>query len=276
MNKKGEKMTKISEKIIQTGDVKTFYLDAGEGQPLILLHGGGAGADAKGNWSSVIEHYVKQSFRVIAFDAVGFGKSDKPNPNTFVYDQQSRVNQLIDLIDALELENPIVVGNSMGGLTTLHAAYQHPDKIDKIILMGTGKPKTNSEGMNSLVNYSIDEQAMYNIVRNLTNPDYEASKEMVDYRLALTKQPGIMESYAATMKGIVELQIDDSMLEAIQHKALLVHGTLDRMVPLERSLHLLDKLPNAWAYIMPHCGHWAMMEYPEEFARVTVDFITNH
>ena len=85
-----------------------------------------------------------------------------------------------------------------------------------------------------------------------------------------------MASYGATMQGILAYSFDDEQLKKIKQKTLIVHGTLDNMVPLDASYKLLETLPNAWLYVMPHCGHWAMMEYPEEFTRVTADFLQNH
>lgn len=266
----------IQEKVIQTEDVKTRYWDAGEGRPLILLHGGGAGADAWGNWNKVIELYAQKGFHVFAYDAIGFGDTDKPNPEKFSYSQEARETQLLNFIGQLEIEKPCLVGNSMGGLTSLGFAIKYPEKIDKLILMGTGKPKDNSNGFKSLLNYSIGRDHMYNIVRNLTNKNFEVSEEMIDYRLELTKKPGSMEAYVAIMEGIVALEFNEEDLKKIENNTLLVHGTLDEMVPKERSYHLVETLENAWMYIMPHCGHWAMMEYPEEFSRVTTDFMDHH
>ncbi|MFJ7727695.1 alpha/beta fold hydrolase [Neobacillus sp. NPDC097160] len=266
----------IEGKFIQTNQIQTHYWEMGSGEPLILLHGGGAGADGWGNWEKSLELYAEKGFRTIAIDTVGFGQSDKPSPEEFKYDHDARVDQLLSLISALELEKASVVGNSMGGLTSLGAAIKDPDKIDKIILMGTGKPKKESNGMKALINYKIDYDAMHTIVSHLTNPNFEVDSELVNYRLNLTKQQGALESYGAIMQGILSYEFEQEHLKNIKHKTLLVHGTLDNMVPLQRSYELLDTLPNAWLYVMPHCGHWAMMEYPEEFVRVTSDFLRNH
>lgn len=262
----------LEGKYIKTGDFQTHYWEMGTGEPLILLHGGGAGADGWGNWEKVLRLYAYEGFRAIAIDTVGFGKSDKPSPQEFKYDHDARVEQLINLISALGLEKASVVGNSMGGLTSLGAAIKNPNVIDKIVLMGTGKPKKQSDGMKALINYEINYEAMYNIVKHLTNPNFDVNENLVQYRLDLTKTPGLMEAYGATMQGILAHEFEQEQLENIKHKTLLVHGTLDNMVPLQASYDLLNTLPNAWLYVIPHCGHWAMMEYPEEFTRVTSSF----
>lgn len=110
----------------------------------------------------------------------------------------------------------------------------------------------------------------------LTNPNFQVNEDLVNYRLKLTKFPWAFESYRAIMQGILDYEFDQEQLEKIQHKTFIVHGTLDNVVPLQESYQLLETLPNSWLYVLPHCGHWAMMEYPEEFTRVTSDFIKNH
>lgn len=269
------KSFEIKEKFIQTGIINTRYWEVGEGEPLILLHGGGAGADGFGNWKSSLPLYAKNGFRTIAVDAVGFGKSSKPNPSDFNYTHEARVDQAVKLIEALGLENVSLVGNSMGGFTSTGIVQVIPDKINKIILMGTGKPKLNSSGFDSLLNYTIGRDYMYNIVRNLTNESYEVEDEMVQYRLDNTELPGAMEAYVATMKGIAKFELDMDAIAKINHKTLVVHGMKDNMVPIEVSFELTKTLTNSRLYVIPNCGHWAMIEYPEEFARITTDFIKN-
>ncbi|SDH68069.1 Pimeloyl-ACP methyl ester carboxylesterase [Alteribacillus persepolensis] len=269
-------MTDIQEKTVHTGEVQTHYWEAGAGRPMVLLHGGGAGADAWGNWNKVINQFVEKGFHVYAYDAIGFGETEKPDPNSFSYSQEARVNQAIQFIDQLGIDKPVLVGNSMGGLTSLGVAIRKPEKISELILMGVGKPKADSSGFKSLLNYDIGKDYMYKIVRNLTNEDFEVSEDMVDYRLRLTQKPGAMEAYNAIMEGIVAFEFDDEDLKNIKNKAFLVHGKADQMVPKERSYHLLETLENTWMYVMPHCGHWAMIEYPEEFVRVTSDFLQYH
>jgi 2-hydroxy-6-oxo-6-(2'-aminophenyl)hexa-2,4-dienoate hydrolase len=263
----------MKEHNVQIGGINTHYWECGEGEPLILLHGGGAGADGYGNWSPIMPLYAKKGFHTIAIDAVGFGMSSKPSPEQFTYDQEARVNQLVGLIKELGLDNVTMIGNSMGGFTSIGATLAIPERINKMVLMGTGKPKANSDGFKSLLNYTIGRDFMYNIVRNLTNESYEVQEDMLQYRLKLTQQPGIMEAYVSTMEGIVKFELDMDAVSTIQHKTLVVHGMKDVMVPIENSFELTKAIANSRLYVIPNCGHWAMMEYPEEFARVTIDFI---
>jgi len=77
------------KKYIDVDGIKTCYIEAGEGEPLVLIHGGGAGANGYGNWFACLPLFAK-SFRTIAVDMVGFGLTDSPDPSDFEYSQRAR------------------------------------------------------------------------------------------------------------------------------------------------------------------------------------------
>src|SRR5215469_16596716 len=116
--------------------IRTHYLEAGSGPTLVLIHGGGAGADTWGNWRGCIPVYA-QHFRVVAVDMVGFGKTDKPDPAHFGYTQQDRNTHMIGFIEKLNVGTVNIIGNSMGGATTLGVAMRRPDLVRKMVLMGS-------------------------------------------------------------------------------------------------------------------------------------------
>jgi len=94
-------MTAPASQFVDTCGYRTHYIESGSGRPLILVHGGGAGADARGNWERFSMPLFSASFRTIAYDMVGFGYTDAPSPDDFVYNPESRVAQLIAFIEAL-------------------------------------------------------------------------------------------------------------------------------------------------------------------------------
>src|SRR3546814_17334070 len=112
----------------------TFYLDSGEGSPIVLIHGGGAGANSWGNWQGVIPRLTPHH-RVVAIDMLGFGDTAKPNGD-FVYSQRARTNHLIAALDALDLGPAVLVGNSMGGAPALGVAVDRPDLVRRPVRLG--------------------------------------------------------------------------------------------------------------------------------------------
>src|SRR5690606_7624167 len=105
-----EAAMEIRSRFIQADGLRTHYLEAGEGPPLVLVHGGGAGADARGNWQDCIPLLARR-FRVLAPDMVGFGASEKPLPEVRAYDQRGRNRHLTAFLQALDLREAVLVGN---------------------------------------------------------------------------------------------------------------------------------------------------------------------
>lgn len=269
-------MNAISQ-YVTTGSFKTHYLELGKGEPLILIHGGGAGADAHGNWISSMPGFAEH-FRVIAVDMVGFGRSDAPDPATFDFSQSARNRQLIALIEALKLEKVAIVGNSMGGATALGVAMERPDLIGDLILMGSAgirNPVRSAAPVAAITGYDFTPEGMVRIVGALTAPGFSLSKEMLDYRYRLSIKPEIRAAYAATMGWVKAngLGYDDEKIAAVKHRTLVVGGKNDQIIPLSANFRFLELIENSTGYFLPHCGHWAMMEQPEAFSAAVKSFI---
>ena len=123
---------------IRTAGFETNYHDVGEGDgiPVLLLHGSGAGVSAWANWRGLIPVLAEQR-RVIAPDLVGFGYTTLPDPVRFeIFD--TWIDQILALLDGLEIPKVHVVGNSFGGGLALHLAVRHPQRLGRLVLMGAG------------------------------------------------------------------------------------------------------------------------------------------
>ena len=126
----------IASRFVDADGVHTHYIEVGAGPPLLLVHGGGPGADAWGNWSACLPLYSRD-FRVIAVDLAGFGRSEKPDPDAYEYAQHKRNRHLAAFITKLGLGRVNLVGNSMGGATALGVAMERPELVVKLVLMGS-------------------------------------------------------------------------------------------------------------------------------------------
>jgi pimeloyl-ACP methyl ester carboxylesterase len=117
---------------------------------------------------------------------------------------------------------------------------------------------------------------MRRIIASLANANFRVDEDLIQYRYQLSIDPGVRTGYSAFMRWIEEqrgLHRPAEFLARLKHQTLVVHGKQDRVVPLASAYRLLELIDNSRGYIMPHCGHWAMMEYPEVFSRVTLDFL---
>ena len=270
-------MLDLPSHYVETAGCRTHFVEAGSGPPLVLIHGGGAGADGLGNWQHCIP-YLARDFRVIAYDLVGFGKSDAPDVATFPYDRESRVEQAIALIEALGLAPANIIGNSMGSVVAMGVAIQRPELLNRIVLMSSaGLNRKVPPAIAASANYDFSLEAMRGIVRILTRPDYEIDEDLVRYRYELLlDRPKMRKAYLRTMQVVIDsggLFYEEDEIAAIKTPALVFHGRDDKVIPLSEAIQLLSLLDNAHAYFVPHCGHWAMIEQPETLSRISRSFI---
>lgn len=262
---------------VEIGGAETHYLEAGSGEPLVLIHGGGAGADAKGNWEACIPAYAER-FRVLAVDMIGFGRSARPDPAGYSYGQTNRNRHMAEFVEKVAGGPAHIIGNSMGGATALGVAITRPDLLRKLILMGAaGLDIANPDPSRraALGGYDYTVEGMRRLVAALTSPHYQPSDELIAYRHSLTMLPGAREASTA----IAEHMRSDPMtyprekIASVQTPTLVVGGKLDQIAVLARTYGYLELIPNSWGFVLPHVGHWVMMEAPKEFVAVTTAFL---
>ena len=131
----------IKQNKVKTGEFETYFHEGGKEheETVIFIHGSGPGANAKANWQFVLEEYA-QDFHVIAPDLIGFGDTDHPEiyPENGVQWMSMRVQQILDLMDALQVKKANLIGNSLGGVVSMYLNMQAPERFGKIVLMGAG------------------------------------------------------------------------------------------------------------------------------------------
>jgi len=270
-------MSTLPSKFADTCGYRTHFIEAGNGKPLLLVHGGGAGADARGNWEATCIPLLSRERRAIAMDMVGFGHSDAPNPDAFDYGPEGRVDQMIAFIQGMKLGPLDIVGNSMGGRTALATAIRRPDLVGDLILMGSaGLDRSMGGAVAALTEYDFTYQGMERIVVALTNDGHVPDPAMVQYRLDLSCQSAHKAAFGATMKALIlrhGLWIEDEEIAGVKHRTLVINGKDDKIIPIAHAYKYLELLENSTGVILPHCGHWAMIEHPEVFSNTVLQFL---
>tara|TARA_R110002096_G_scaffold424348_1_gene632205 strand:+ start:14747 stop:15574 length:828 start_codon:yes stop_codon:yes gene_type:complete len=266
----------FTSKNITCVGLRTHYIEAGTGFPVVLVHGGGAGADAIGNWETTIEE-LSGKYHLFAPDMVGFGGTEVPRSEDYGFSQEERETHLEAFIEELNVGKVILVGNSMGGLTSLGVARNRPDLVEKLVLMGSaGIQAEFSPQLRSIVEYDFSPEGMERIVEALTGPDFVASKELVDYRYKLTIGEQARFAYdriVAWMKHNGGLHVNEDLIARVTVPTLVMAGKNDLVVPLSSAYRFLELIPQSWGVIMPSCGHWPMIEHPKEFSAIVEKFI---
>ena len=263
-------------KSIKTGDFNTNYHDVGEGFPLLLAHGSGPGVSAWANWRLVMPT-LSQQRRVLAPDFVGFGYTDRPEG--LALRMKTWVKQLVDFMDALGLEQVDIVGNSFGGGLAINMAIDYPERIRKIVLMGSmGVDFPITKGLDDVWGYTPSVENMKHMIGTFVYDSARATDDLAKMRYEASIEPGFQESFssmfpAPRQQWVESMARKDEEIKGIQKPTLIVHGREDQVIPVENSYRLINLIDNAQLHIFGHCGHWTQIEHAAEFAQIVNVFL---
>jgi 2-hydroxymuconate-semialdehyde hydrolase len=256
--------------------IRTNYHDLGTGAPVLMIHGSGPGVSAWANWRLVMPEIAKRA-RVIAPDMVGFGFTDRPAGQR--YEMDVWVEQAVGLLDALDLAQVDLVGNSFGGALSLALAIRHPQRVRRLVLMGSaGVPFQLTPGLDAVWGYTPSFEAMRHLLDVFAFDRGLVTDELAQLRYEASIRPGLQEAFAAMFPAPRQRWVDalcssEASIRALPHETLVIHGREDRVIPLSNSLTLTDWLPRAQLHVYPHCGHWTQIEHAARFARLVTDFL---
>ena len=258
--------------------IKTNYLEAGKGDPVVLIHGSGPGVTSYANWRLVLPA-LAENFRVVAPDMVGFGFSERPA--NIEYGVQTWADQVVGLMDTLELPKAHLVGNSFGGAIALRIATQHPDRVGKLVLMGSmGVPFPITEGLERVWGYEPSFENMRKVLDVFAYSRDLVNDELAEVRYRGSIQPGFQESFAAMFpaprqRWVEAMCTPEDDIRRLPHRTLIVHGREDQVIPVQTSLRLEELIDNADLSVFSHCGHWSMIERTEDFNRNVSEFFSD-
>ena len=250
---------------------------------MLFIHGSGPGVSAPSNWAHLMPAFTEAGYYAIAPDVLGFGDSEHPDPaptGGMVEYTDLRARSLLALLDALGVAQAHFVGNSMGGMIALRVAQIAPQRISKMVLMGSGgAPIPPSDDLMRLITFYADPsaEAMADLlVRFVDDPALFAGRldEIAEDRAAKANRPDVRRSHLATFNPEhppVKYTADE--LALITHEVLVLHGREDRMLPVLAGYYLAEHLPNAQLHVLPHAGHWIQIEQAERFTAQAMLFL---
>lgn len=265
---------------IGAGNIRTHFHDVGprDGSPVLMLHGSGPGVSAWANWRLNMDALAASGHRVLAPDLVGFGYTERPED--VYYSLDTWREQVFAFLDALGLRRIAIVGNSLGGRIALDMAGSRPERIDRMVLMGTpGVGMTLTEGLKRLRTYEPSLENMRRMLLDCFAVDPSIiTDDLVRTRYEASMQPGMFETYTAMFSDRhagSQLGITEEQARAIPTRTLLVHGREDKVVPVEVSWNMVRLLPDADLSVFSHCGHWTQIERADDFNQVVSAFLAS-
>jgi pimeloyl-ACP methyl ester carboxylesterase len=263
-------------KDVDANGIRTNYLESGSGdEHVVLVHGSGPGVTSYANWRLVLP-VLGEDFHCVAPDMVGFGYSDRPeNPD---YSVQTWADQTLGVMDALGIEKAHMIGNSFGGAIALRLATQHPERVDKLVLMGSmGVDFPITEGLNAVWGYDGTLEGMRSVMGYFAYDKSLTGAELAQVRYEGATQPGFQESFSSMFpeprqRWVEAMSTPEKEIAALPHRALVLHGKEDQVIPLANSYKLIELLDNSDLGVFSHCGHWSMIERTVDFNRMVRDF----
>lgn len=259
--------------------MKLFYEIYGAGEPLILIPGFASGAWA---WFKQTEELAKD-FRVIIYDPRGIGRSIAEDEDLQNLSIKTFVEDILQILDELEIEKANVLGASFGGFVAQEFALEFPERIEKLILActsagGKNHVKPDIEILRSFTldpNLSVGESIRKFIRPAFTKEFNENCADEVEKVCRMREENTVADAvYAAQLN--VAFSFDSSeKLGEITNETFVITGDRDSVVPMENSLNLAEKIPNARIEIFENGSHLFFVENAEEFNRAVREFLKN-
>ena len=277
-------MEDLTSCMLSVGSREIFLSEIGEGYPVLMLHGGGAGASGLSNYSRNIEALARQ-FRVLVVDMPGYGRSSKGLNRKDPFGDLA--DSMLSLLDALDIQTAHVIGNSLGGACALRMALEAPSRTSALVLMGPGGVNTTrslpTKGLNALFRFYDGEgptrEKIAHFIRDyLVYDGSQVSDEMIEERYQSSIDPEVVAAPPLRRpSGIPNFRaLDftrDPRLDHCQIPTLVLWGVEDKVNRPSGAEALLRRMPNCDLYLFSKAGHWVQWERADEFNAVTTAFL---
>ncbi|WP_216906393.1 alpha/beta fold hydrolase [Nocardia noduli] len=269
----------LTQGYLDVGGVRTRYLHAGDPSlpTLVLLHGSGGHAEAYiRNLEAHAEHFSTWSI-----DMLGHGYTDKPgHPLEIAH----YVDHLIAFFDAIGVEKVSLSGESLGGWVAARAAFDHPERIDRLVLNTAGGSQADPVVMARIVTLSMAAvsdptwetvQARIKWLMADKTKDYD---DIVASRQRIYRQPG----FVAAMRDIMALQdpeirqrnlLGEKEYGGIKAPTLVLWTSDDPTADVSEGRRIASMIPGARFEVMPDCGHWPQYEDAKTFDAIHLDHL---
>jgi pimeloyl-ACP methyl ester carboxylesterase len=277
-------------RVVEIDGVETWYGERGSGAPMLLIHGSAPGIDAAMAWDPILDELASQR-RAIVVDAPGYGRSEMlPVADT----PRNVALHLVKLLDALAIDELVVVGHSRGGRIAAELAFAIGPRTTRLIVVCSGSVAPGGH---------VDDNGEWTpsalaLVRFGADGDTSLETFKAAYRTTVARPLNISddvledvyERFMATrldeyLRRVVELdplalyhQEDaaafQSSLSTLQMPVSVIWGREDETSSYRRAVELLDIIPDVELHVLPRCGHFPQYDRPAALAALLIDFAT--
>jgi pimeloyl-ACP methyl ester carboxylesterase len=268
--------------------VRLRVLEIGSGEPALFVHG----TAGPGAWPALVRELPQ--FRCFVLDRPGWGLSSPLDFSQHAY-RTVVADVLRGTLDALGVDQAHLVAGSIGNVWALRLAEQHPERVDRISLLG-GSPLVPEVPVPGVIRFMASPAGTIMIglsrkpkfVRTMLEKNGHGDSlaagripdELVDWRVALARATDSMRQERAMVRAIVNgrafrpgLTFSDAELEAVEHPTLLVYGTADPVGSVDLWRRAVDLLPHGQLEVVGRAGHMPWLDDPAHVGRIVGRFL---
>lgn len=272
-----------TSEFLPTPNGRLHYHVAGDGPPLLLLHGSGPGVSGWANFRGNLPALARD-FTTYLLDMPGFGESYSPAKHPLV----AAPAAVLDFLDGLGLGPMPIVGNSMGGAVAARIAADQPGRVTRLATIGgvglALLSPSPPEGIKLLVEF-VEDPTLERLTKWMESMVYDPAiltEEFVQMRWKAATNPdaatGIRRLYNRPMLEAMRTRTAGAadqiaLLTRIQAPTLIMFGRDDRVTPLDSALTAMRLIRKCELHVFYDCGHWAMIERKDEFESVVRAFL---
>lgn len=247
-------------------------------ETILIIPGLGTSIDY---WQLVIPELARH-YRVVAVDPPGFGKSDKPDVS---YELPWIVEQIVAFMDARQIDRATLMGASLGGHLAMLLAIEHPERVERLVLMGScgAWPEPGILARIGLVTIWQDPVVIDHLRRNwpkiysdIVSSDTEVSRRLFQHQMAVMAD---LKAYypagRAASRALKSIFYHScrSRMHQVQQPALLIWGDSDQIHLLSEAAYLRKHLPRARLAIVPDSAHQVILDQPGRFSELVLRFM---
>jgi 3-oxoadipate enol-lactonase len=263
-----------------SGGIELAYSVEGDGKETVLLIMGLGGRAS--DWGAAFPGALAEKYRVVRFDNRGVGASPRTSGG---YTLSDLARDATVVLDAVSADRAHLVGISMGGMISQLVALEHPERVDRLVLLST------NYGGFTLEPPHPDAMRLFDPSEFFARGKDPA--EMMRFTMSVITAPGFIERSPDVERAVVEnvrrepthplafmAQVQaiigsdrSETVRGIRQPTLVIHGTHDKLIPLSNGRSLAERIPGAELAILENCGHMPMWERPDELTRVVRRFL---
>ena len=260
----------VEEKFLQIDGHKIRYLESGNSdQTLVLVHGLGASAE---RWSNVIPIFSK-NFKVIVPDLIGFGYSDKP---LLDYTPEFFSDFLHKFFIESAIDDPFVVGSSLGGQISAEYASTRPSNVKKLVLVSpAGIMKQSTPALDAYIMAALypNEQNVKNAFEMMEGSGNAVHSDIVSGFIERMRLPNAKLAFMSTILGLKNSDPLTEKLQKISAPTLVIWGSDDPVIPITYADSFVSSVEDCRFFRMDGCGHTPYVQDPKTFSSRVMDFL---